>query len=85
MTTAAVPPWRQLTPLTLAVLAAHAFVLQWQAQGLVQPGADAARGFVTRTIAAAPAPVTPAPPPPSAAPPRAAAAPNPARHHVSPP
>ncbi|WP_222432841.1 DUF3108 domain-containing protein [Caenimonas sedimenti] len=51
MNAAAAPVWRQLMPLTLAVLAAHAVLLRMHAQGLVQPGADAVRGFVTRTIA----------------------------------
>jgi hypothetical protein len=55
MNAAVAPAWRQLVPLTLAVLAAHAVLLRMHAQGLVQPGSDAVRSLVTRTIVPAPA------------------------------
>lgn len=60
-TGAGVPPWRQLAPLALAVLAAHAWFLQLRAQGWIAPGAETARSFLTRTVTPAPAPVAAAP------------------------
>jgi hypothetical protein len=54
MKPAGAPPWQRLAPLALAVLAAHALLLQMRGQDVQAPGATALRGFLTRSVAVAP-------------------------------